>query len=84
MQILPRGGFVWEGLWSVQLLKTWVTAQCHLQREEVHLSHLSTMVLNSLLGRAWVKVFFGSICQSGSAHSLSPPAAPLPPGNSLP
>lgn len=76
MQILPRGGFVWEGLW--------VTAQCHLQREEVHLSHLSTMVLNSLLGRACVKAFFGSICQSGSAHSLSPPAAPLPPGNSLP
>lgn len=32
MQILPRGGFVWGGLWSVQLLKTWVTAQCHLQR----------------------------------------------------
>lgn len=84
MQILPRGGFAWGGLWSVQLLKTWVTAQCHLQREKVHLSHLSTVVLNSLLGRACVKAFFGSICQSGSAHSLPPPAAPFPLGNSLP
>lgn len=60
------------------LLRTWVTAQCHLQREEVHLSHLSTMVLSSLHGRAWVKVFFGSIHQSGSAHSLPPPATPFP------